>query len=445
MGKKLFISFLGASMYEDCIYYDNQHDYPKTLFIQEATLRQIGAENWKETDSVKIFLTDLAYENNWDRNIHSRINYKKEVVPYVGLEKIIDDMHLACDTTPVTHVPLGKNEDELWQIFNLIYDQIEEGDELYIDLTHAFRYLPMLLLVLSNYAKFLRNVTIKHISYGSYEGRDPKTNRAPIIDLLPLSKLQDWTTAASEFIKYGDAEGLNRLTEDNLNDIFVDKSRTAEEKKQAGIVKSFTSALNNYSLERITCRGKDIVESKASKSLSRQIAAIEGKLNQDTGLKPLNPIFKEIGKTIMTSDSSLDNCLDAAKWCYKKHMYQQAITLLEEGIITFFCERHGIAINDKYLRKLIVSAFSIKRNNTSEKEWDVEDGEKDKMRELLSDKLLSNAQLANCFGDVINLRNDYNHANFRNENRKAPTIIDTIKDEINTCGSLLMPNFEKIK
>lgn len=445
MAKKLFISFLGASVYEKCIYHDDQRDYPETLFIQEATLRQIGVEKWKVSDSVKIFLTDLAYEKNWDKNIHSRINNKKEVVPYVGLEKIIDDMHLTCDTTPVKHVPLGKSEEELWQIFKLIYDKIKDFDELYIDLTHAFRYLPMLLLVLSNYAKFLSNVTIKHISYGSYEGRD-KNNRAPIIDLLPLSKLQDWTTAASEFIKYGDASGLNRMTEDNLNDVFVDKSSTTDEKKHAGIVKSFTSALKNYSLERITCRGKNIVKGKAAKSLSRQINTIKNKLKKETGLEPLNPIFVEIGKTISTSDDPLENCIDAAKWCYEKNLYQQSITLLEEGLITMFCNRHQIAIdNSTKQRDLVTSALKIRTKKLPEDEWTVDEKNWPKLRELLQDELFDNKQLFDSFNKIEELRNDYNHANFRQNYVDTNTIINNIKEEINTCGSLLLPNFEKIK
>ena len=61
-------------------------------------------------------------------------------------------------------------------------------------ITHAFRYLPMLVLVLANYAKFLKNVTVKSLTYGNYEAREG-TN-APIVNLLPIAALQDWTTAA---------------------------------------------------------------------------------------------------------------------------------------------------------------------------------------------------------------------------------------------------------
>ena len=39
---------------------------------------------------------------------------------------------------------------------------------------------------------------MKAIFYGNYEARDKESNIAPIMDLLPLSVLQDWTLAASD-------------------------------------------------------------------------------------------------------------------------------------------------------------------------------------------------------------------------------------------------------
>lgn len=64
-------------------------------------------------------------------------------------------MHLKADWQVVRGIPEGRNEQEMWEIFQKVYGQMHEGDELYIDLTHAFRYLPMLVLVLSNYAKLI--------------------------------------------------------------------------------------------------------------------------------------------------------------------------------------------------------------------------------------------------------------------------------------------------
>lgn len=59
-------------------------------------------------------------------------------------------MNLPVEIRPVDIVD-GKDEDEMWKIFNALFNELRDGDELYFDLTHSFRYIPMLVLVLGNY------------------------------------------------------------------------------------------------------------------------------------------------------------------------------------------------------------------------------------------------------------------------------------------------------
>lgn len=111
----------------------------------------------------------------------------------------------------------GKDESEMWEIFKTVYDLLKDEDEVYFDLTHAFRYLPMLVLVLGNYAKFLKNITVKGISYGNYESRTD--DEAPIVDLLPLSVLQNWTHAAADFLENGSVSRLVELSKHQISPI----------------------------------------------------------------------------------------------------------------------------------------------------------------------------------------------------------------------------------
>lgn len=167
MARKLFISFLGTGFYEECVYHDSENSYPRSRFIQCATLEQVGARQWGAEDAVRIFITDRSKTANWDKAITTRQNFKKEEMPYTGLEMEIEAMQLKANVAAV-HVPDGKDEAEMWQIFQIVFGEIGEGDELFIDLTHAFRYLPMLVLVLSNYAKFLKHTkTMSDIAYGT--------------------------------------------------------------------------------------------------------------------------------------------------------------------------------------------------------------------------------------------------------------------------------------
>src|SRR5690606_7835290 len=66
-------------------------------------------------------------------------------------------------------IPEGHNEEELWEIFKTILDQLEEGDEIILDITHSFRYLPMLTFIIINYARIVKKCSLKAVYYGAFE------------------------------------------------------------------------------------------------------------------------------------------------------------------------------------------------------------------------------------------------------------------------------------
>ena len=222
MARKVFISVLGTGFYDACKYVKDGFVSSETRFIQQATLEYLKVcNNWttknsdgEVVDRIFILLTDGARDKNWSKDI-TRTNQKTGLdEPYLGLEQVLKDMNLPCPVETL-RIPDGKNEEEMWTIFNTVYEALKPNDELYFDLTHSYRYLPMLVLVLGNYAKFLKGVKVKHISYGNYEARNTAINEAPLMDILPLTMLQDWTFAAADLIQNGNIAKLQELKEDN--------------------------------------------------------------------------------------------------------------------------------------------------------------------------------------------------------------------------------------
>ena len=256
MARKLFISVLGTGLYEKSVYTQGDFKSSETRFIQQATLELIGCkETWTEEDRVCILLTDKAKELNWE--VSSRKHpHTKEEIAYEGLNTLLQRMNLRPQIMPIS-ICDGKNEDEMWKIFQTTFELIQDGDELYFDLTHSFRYLPMLILVLGNYAKFLKNIRIAHISYGNYEARNEEGS--PIVDLLPLTVLQDWTFAAADFLHNGRSEQLTQLTQQVFKPILRD---TRGEDQQAQALRSFSDTLNNITDNLQMCRGLNITKEK---------------------------------------------------------------------------------------------------------------------------------------------------------------------------------------
>ena len=247
MGRKVFISVLGAGMYESCKYTASSFCSTETRFVQQASLEYLNAQQWPEDSRAFFLITDKARTANWDVEGEQRFNNQRNTyVPYLGLQKILESSHLPFSFEGVS-IPDGKDETEMWKIFETTYRLLNDGDELYFELTHSFRYLPMLMLVLGNYAKFLKKATVCSITYGNYEARDVNTNEAPIVDLLPLSSLQDWTFATADFLKNGYADRLVELADRGLNPLMRDEStRTEDTTRLKGVV-------NNLRFEKKIC------------------------------------------------------------------------------------------------------------------------------------------------------------------------------------------------
>jgi len=413
MPRKVFISILGTGFYHKCTYtYTDEQEELKsspTHFIQQASLElALRKKEWTEEDKVIIFLTQKARELNWDKGITERTPYGKNTpVPYKGLETVLQEMGLKA-TIEDKDIKDGMNKEEIWEVFQTIYDTLEEGDEVYMDLTHSFRFLPMLLLVLGNYAKFLKGITIENIVYGNYDARNAE-NEAPIISLLPLASLQDWTFAAANYLQNGRATQLQAMVSKELSPI-LKKAKGTD--KDASALNNYFNALAELSGFVLNCRGKDIRVGKKIYTIHNEEKRIEKII-----IPPMVPIFNKIHQPLLAF-SPTDNVLNgfhAARWSLNKQLHQQAITLLQETVVSLLCKENGLDLLDKNQRILINKAFTIVSDKIPESKWILsEDGaeasekQKETIKHLIQHPVIIG--LANTFKEITNIRNDFNHA-----------------------------------
>ncbi|MDR0938819.1 MAG: TIGR02221 family CRISPR-associated protein [Mediterranea sp.] len=339
MGRKVFISFLGSSFYGECAYHYEEFTSSKTRFVQRATIEWIMREaKWTEEDKAIILVTDGdkgSKVNNWDKRFSTRVCWNSktcqhEEVEYPHLERIISEMELPFAVTPII-VKEGKNEKEIWEIFKAIVREVEDEDELYLDLTHGFRYLPMLLLVLGNYLKLLKKAQVKHLSYGNYEGLADGV--APFVNLLPFSQLQDWTMAAKDFIKYGKVDELSdQLSVKTFKQKF--KNDSDEVSAAYGIdakLKGLSSFITYNRLDNI----------KAGMDITKEMDILERERNILP--EPFFPLLGEIKEKVsIFKQDTLENVFAATSWCIQHEMYQNAYSILLEGVISILLERVSI-------------------------------------------------------------------------------------------------------
>ena len=452
MGRKVFISVLGASNYGECEYVKGDCSYGRTRFIQVSTLRMLTAGgDWnRERDVAYILLTDDAEKKNWadDGQTDPKTH---EPIKQAGLKSCLDGLEQEVGSerfptvVPVTGLPLGNTEDEIWQIFSIVFQKLDDGDELYFDLTHGFRYLPMLILVLGNYSKFLKNASVKSITYGNYEMSNHGQRPAPIVDLLPLSQLQDWATAAGQYLDNGNVDRLVELASRVPAQIL---RATQGADADARVAQKFAKNLKDTIADFQTCRGMNIIEATNLAMAKRNADNMK-----KTFIPAYTPIFEKIKKSLgaFSENEDIKNGLVAARWCFDNGLYQQSATMLEEYVVSFFCRRHGIDIDNDQERDIVNNAMMISYQTMASKksgkkftedDWRIASNRPDKkeiVKEILGDEFCT-PQLVNAFSTLSQeIRNDLNHSGMRKSRKplEPKKIISNLRKCIKTIGTVI--------
>lgn len=412
MARKVFISVLGTGNYKECIYASGNTQYDGTHFIQKATLQMLDVkEGWTESDRIYIIVTDGSKEQNWETRTDNG-------EPKIGLADTLKEMHLS---TPIEtiRIPDGNNEDEIWQIFSDIYKVLNDEDELYFDLTHGFRYLPMLVLVLGNYAKFLKHTEVKSITYGNYESRDKETNIAPIINITPLAALQDWTNAAADYLEHGDATKLKNCADKPL--ITIARETKGQDQDATTLIK-LSKQLYEFSNLISFNRGDEIIIGKQSE----QIKALLEKADAEY-IRPMGPLFKQIAKSVRNfNPDSPENMIEASRLCLDHSDFQASITLLQEGIVSMLCRKFHLDVKDKGDREIATQALNKLGLELQNKEYRPLSPYKETIIKRIIDSGIISSELANQWNKITEDRNDFNHAGLRASYKDAETLRNNI-------------------
>ena len=425
-----FISFLGTNNYDKVYYVHNSKDIGGYIsnFIQEALIKTV-CKGWGSSDSAIILVTNEARELNW----YNEKDKNRRLKTLLGNTQLNSKDVL---------IPTGQNEEEIWEIFDIVINNIEEGDKIVLDITHAFRYIPMLTIIILDYAKVIKNIEILGIYYGAWDVRDKSTipNIAPIFDLTPLVEMQEWSQAVNTFIKYGNSGHLEQISKTSLMSKLAKENWAQETNK-------FINKINDFTMNISTCRGQMISERKANqKSIQYSTKEVKEslhnvkKLEDDFQLKPLIPLISKVEDSIKLFDesSTLNTGLATIEWCINNHLIQQAYTALEETLKTYICELNGLDANEFENRENIVNE-AIKRRIL------IAQGKEQKSKPILEDKndmyekidKISNSlepEFVLLANNVKSRRNDINHFGF---SRNVFTYKTLEKDIINYYDEFL--------
>jgi CRISPR-associated Csx2 family protein len=437
MSRKVFLSILGTNHYLETRYYFGKEpngDEKITRFVQTATMGKECAD-WGKDDAAYIFVTKEAQEKNWN----DPAQFGNKSGEYTGLSKLIEQMHFKFKTEAVS-IPEGLSEKEIWEIFEIVFNKLKDGDDLYFDITHSFRSIPMLVMVLINYAKFLKNIKVARIYYGAFEKLGPaykvkdiplEERFAPVLDITSFSELQDWTNATASFIETGNTYKIAELLENE----------------------ELTKLFHEFSDIHFVVRGKELYDGRIPTQLAQKLK------NYDTNMHPPFGHIKEkvVNRLEEYNNDLANNGLTSIKFCIDHNLIQQGYTLMDEFLITYVLVKINFDWSQQIYRDIASSClnlnkkesfdFTLFENKLKEKYPDEHKRKevKKKIKEIVDlifdfpeKKKLSKIMRSIAHGG----RNDINHAGMRDKPRSADefrksllkhykTLVTIVKDTSN--------------
>lgn len=438
MSRNIFLSFLGTNDYVDCNYYlDQQPDsaVANVKFMQEALVQTV-CKGFTASDQVVILATEKAKAINYLSRLDSR-----------GLQERLNS--LAQRTLQAPHecviIKEGFTEGEIWDVFQVIDNQVQQNDVVYLDITHAFRYLPMLGVVLLNFLKVTKSITVGGVYYGAFEKLGPafevkkmplEDRNAPVLNLLPMIELQSWANAAQNFSKYGTVNEVVELTKKTINPIL---KSTKGKDVESNSLRHFSTLVENLIPMIYTNRGGELMTYDFDQ-LTNIIDQIKEK---EIAIKPLKSLLAIIEAKINSLTDSPYVWLSTSKWCLQHNLIQQGLTQLQEGILTYLVEYAKVNYQDNFYdykqkksRNLLSSLLSIAQQNIPPSEWknEVSDN-KDKSFALLSNPKLH--AFSSVYAKITTLRNDINHAGYTQDAKSHKEFSGKLRDYIECTEDIL--------
>ncbi|RMF43859.1 MAG: TIGR02221 family CRISPR-associated protein [Deltaproteobacteria bacterium] len=326
-------------------------------------------------------------------------------------DKHADALGRVCSFEPLL-VPSGRNETEIWDLFERLVEAVPENTSLILDVTHGFRSQPLLALTASLFLTAARNVHIEGIYYGAWEARNTATNEAPIFDLTPLSNLIGWSAATRLFVRAGDARPLGAL---------LRQTHTASYKQPSSPYRSKYLSKAGFRLEELT-QALALVQPLESVQSARHLSEVLHQLDEDLQHLPQTRPFRLLLDQIQTRLTPLGGDSQA--------LFTREGFRLQSAMIRYYLRANQLQQALTLSREALVSWVTARQNDTSDPQIIVDREYRKPAEEHLNERVLQTENhelteddpdygLAILWGQLRDLRNNINHAGMQIERFRA--------------------------
>jgi CRISPR-associated DxTHG motif protein len=399
------LTVLGTGKYETTCY-TWQEKQVETRYVAQALCE------FFRPDKVTVLVTTEAKEMHWE-----------------ALRQALGDRFPATDVL----IPSGKSEVEVWQIFDAVVNSVEPNSKVLFDITHAFRSIPMLVLLAAAFLQKARGVEIQGVYYGAFEAN---RSQPPIFDLTPAIKLLDWLTATDKFINTGSSAELGKLLSTIQQDFYRSGKQKGAEIKPTRL-KSFGDRIQALSRSLELIRPIDLMTESAQ--LQNMPAT---QLQDEVGVfaKPFELLLSQIQRdygqfALLNSEKEspqeqLQRQFLLLRWYVAKKLGAQAILLGREWLISALCIAEGVVdYRDRGHREII------------EKQLGQMIGANGNLNQAIARHVTSAKKLAAFWSTLTEYRNDIAHTQMRRTTISASTLQNYVENELIQGLLDLLPQF----
>lgn len=330
-------------------------------------------------------------------------------------EQHYDKLKNLCEFEEIL-IPDGKTEDEFWIIFDKITGVINQNDEVVFDITHGFRSQPFIVIVLLLYLKALKNIKISNIIYGAFEAKD-SNNITPVFELKLFVDLIEWSNAVREFTENGNMKYFKTLLAEIHKNTYLYKSENPS-KQLLGVGKDLDALTDAFD----TIRLNEVFETTSN--FNRRLKDVSNDLKNHVQAKPFKSLLEQIINQFLPisnaekevfSEKGFEAQKSIINWYIETHKYQKAITLIREYIVS----------------KFMMEIKNIDKTNLTDRDLRIENenylGSLIQNIKLNIDVSVRQRDYAKLWANIVDVRNDINHAGMNNNPKSALCIIEQVK------------------
>lgn len=376
-------------------------------------LLKLAEYNKEPIDKIFCIVSKYVYTNKLPhlKNENSKLELEKDKTAFDRFSALIkNEVGPSIEIIPIYYDFDPNNEDfEPKDKPTYIYNQIKTsdiGESIYIDYTGGLRDVNLLMIALIRYLEF-KGIVCKDIIYSNFHSKPRK-----IHSIRSTYNMFDMINGVSEFVGTGNARQL------------VNLQKKLENTTKNDNVNNFVNSLQNFSNAIALCNVGGIVD--AIDSISNAINTLENDTSDDIFVQMFKTLIPTV-KEKLYIDKEPPSILDLSQWCLDNNMLQQAVTIYNEKILSYYILNNYDDFKNE-LKKPIPKYRSYKDIHEAYKNlskiWDEfndSDGKRNKYKKKISDYIdceISNVQ-NKCKGFKV--------------------------DEIEDCSIIVYKAFKKIK